>query len=58
MEDVGVPTGATPDADNPGWFSWGDFPRGSFAAATGRLLFKPDGAGPRDLPHVPDRSSI
>jgi uncharacterized protein (AIM24 family) len=37
--------GATPDADNPGWFSWGDFPRGSFAAATGRLLFKPDGAG-------------
>ena len=43
MEDVGVPTGATPDADNPGWYSWGDFPRGSFAAATGRLLFRPDG---------------
>ena len=43
MEDVGVPTGATPDPDHPGWFSWGDFPRGSFAAATGRLLFKPDG---------------
>jgi hypothetical protein len=39
MEDVGLPTGATPDADHPGWFSWGDFPRGSFAAATGRLLF-------------------
>ena len=32
MEDVGVPTGATPDADNPGWYSWGDFPRGSFAS--------------------------
>jgi acyl-coenzyme A thioesterase 13 len=45
MEDVGAPTGATPDPDNPGWFSWGDFPRGSFAAATGRLLFKPDGTG-------------
>jgi acyl-coenzyme A thioesterase 13 len=45
MEDVGVPTGATPDPDNPGWYSWGDFPRGSFAAATGRLLFKPDGSG-------------
>jgi acyl-coenzyme A thioesterase 13 len=43
MEDVGVPTGARPDPDHPGWFSWGDFPRGSFAAATGRLLFKPDG---------------
>ncbi len=43
LEDVGLPTGATEDPDNPGWFSWGDFPRGSFAAATGRLLFKPDG---------------
>src|SRR5437660_908381 len=43
MEDVGLPRGATPDPDNPGWFSWGDFPRSSFAAATGRLLFKPDG---------------
>src|SRR3954451_25436945 len=28
MEDGGVPTGATPDPDNPGWYSWGDFPRG------------------------------
>jgi uncharacterized protein (TIGR00369 family) len=45
MEDVGLPVGATPDADHPGWFSWGDFPRGSFAGATGRLLFKPDGPG-------------
>ncbi|MFL6859863.1 MAG: PaaI family thioesterase [Sphingomicrobium sp.] len=45
MEDVGVPTGARPDPDHEGWYSWGDFPRGSFAAATGRLLFKPDGPG-------------
>src|SRR5688572_29380511 len=45
MEDVGVPRGATPDSDYDGWFSRGDFPRGSFAAATGRLLFKPDGPG-------------
>jgi acyl-coenzyme A thioesterase 13 len=45
LEDVGVPTGACPDADNEGWYSWGDFPRSSFAAATGRLLFKPDGPG-------------
>lgn len=45
MEDVGLPSGARPDPDHPGWFSWGDFPRGSFAAATGRLLFKPDGPG-------------
>ncbi len=40
---AGVPVGAHPDPDHPGWFSWGDFPRSSFAAATGRLLFKPDG---------------
>lgn len=45
MEDVGLPTGATADPDNEGWFSWGEFPRGSFAAATGRLLFRPDGPG-------------
>jgi uncharacterized protein (TIGR00369 family) len=43
MEDVGLPRGATPDPDHEGWFSWGDFPRSSFAAATGRLLFRPDG---------------
>ncbi len=40
-----LPNGATEDPANPGWSSWGDFPRGSFAAATGRLLFKPDGEG-------------
>ena len=45
MEDVGLPTGASPDEENPGWYSWGEFPRGSFAAATGKLLFKPDGPG-------------
>ena len=43
LEDVGLPTGAAPDPDHSGWYSWGDFPRSSFAAATGRLLFKPDG---------------
>jgi hypothetical protein len=45
MEDVGVPHGATPDPEHEGWFSWGDFPRSSFAAATGRLLFRPNGPG-------------
>ena len=46
MSDVPrLPTGAKEDPDNPGWYSWGDFPRGSFAAATGKLWFKPDGAG-------------
>ena len=45
MEDVGLPTGAKEDPEHPGWYSWGDFPRSSFASATGRLLFKPDGPG-------------
>ena len=46
LEDVGAPPpGTAPDPDNPGWYSWGDFPRSSFAAATGRLLFRPDGPG-------------
>jgi acyl-coenzyme A thioesterase 13 len=40
-----LPNGVSEDPDSPGWYSWGDFPRGSFAAATGRLLFKPDGPG-------------
>jgi uncharacterized protein (TIGR00369 family) len=45
VEEARVPPGVQPDADHPGWYSWGDFPRSSFAAATGRLLFKPDGPG-------------
>jgi len=47
MNDVPakLPTGARKDPDHPGWYSWGDFPRSSFAAATGRLLFRPDGPG-------------
>jgi acyl-coenzyme A thioesterase PaaI-like protein len=44
-DEAGIPRGSRPDADHPGWYSWGDFPRSSFAAATGRLLFKPDGPG-------------
>ena len=40
-----LPPGVGQDPDHPGWYSWGDFPPGSFAAATGKLLFKPDGEG-------------
>ena len=28
-EPLRVPTGAKPDPDNDGWYSWGEFPRGS-----------------------------
>jgi acyl-coenzyme A thioesterase 13 len=38
-----LPSGAQEDPEHDGWYSWGDFPRGSFAAATGKLLFRPDG---------------
>jgi uncharacterized protein (TIGR00369 family) len=39
------PEGTREDPDHPGWFSWHDVPDDSFAAATGKLLFRPDGAG-------------
>ena len=46
MEDVGLPRGATPDPEQSRLVQLGRFPaRFSFAAATGRLLFKPDGPG-------------
>ena len=44
-EEPRVPSGAAEDPDHPGWYSWGDFARGSFAAATGKLLFRPEGEG-------------
>jgi len=43
-ERVPLPSGAVEDPDNPGWYTW-NFERGSFAAATGKFLFKPDGPG-------------
>ena len=39
-----LPSGAVEDPDHPGWYTW-NFERGSFAAATGKFLFKPDGPG-------------
>ena len=51
-----LPTGAAEDSDNPGWYSWGDFPRGSFAAQTGRLLFRPNGEGRAMTRMFPDVS--
>jgi len=44
-DELQLPSGAQPDPDHPGWYSWGDFPRGSFAGATGRLIFRPEGEG-------------
>ncbi|WP_205479057.1 PaaI family thioesterase [Sphingomonas arenae] len=44
-EDTPRPSGAREDPDHPGWWSWEDIPADSFAAATGKLLFRPDGPG-------------
>ena len=49
------PIGSSEDPANPGWLSFGDFPRGSFAAATGKLLFKPDGPGRAVVRMLPDQ---
>jgi uncharacterized protein (TIGR00369 family) len=38
-----LPSGAREDPDHPGWFSWHDVPDDSFAAATGKMIFRPDG---------------
>jgi acyl-coenzyme A thioesterase PaaI-like protein len=40
-----IPSDAREDPDNPGWFAWADLPADTFAAATGRLLFRADGPG-------------
>lgn len=39
------PDGAHEDPDHPGWYSWHDVPDDSFAAQTGKLIFRPDGPG-------------
>ena len=44
MEPI-LPAGAKPDPDHHGWFTWGALPPESFAAQTGRIIFKPTDAG-------------
>ena len=58
MSDVPLPKGVTEDPENPGWYSWGEFPRGSFAAATGKLLFRPDGQGRARCRIFPDETML
>ena len=40
-----LPAGARPDPDHPGWFTWGELPAESFAAQSGRIVFKPTEPG-------------
>jgi uncharacterized protein (TIGR00369 family) len=53
-----LPSGAQPEADHPGWYSWGDFERGSFASRTGKLLFRPDGDGRGIVRMMPDETHL
>ena len=43
--------------DNPGWYSWGDFPRGSFRGADRAAAVQARRRGAGAVPHVPDRSA-
>ena len=56
--DLTLPTGAKEDPEHPGWYSWGDFPRGSFAAQTGRLLFRHEGEGKARVRMFPEDSHL
>jgi uncharacterized protein (TIGR00369 family) len=56
-EQVPLPSGAAADPDNPGWYTW-NFERGSFAAATGKFLFKPDGPGRAITRIFPDEALL
>jgi len=57
-DETRLPSGAVEDTDNPGWYTWGDFPRGSFAAATGRMLFRPEGPGRARTRIFPDETML
>lgn len=52
------PSGAREDPDHPGWLSDGAFRPGSFAAATGKMIFRPDGPGRAIVRMFPDESHL
>ena len=58
LDDLAAPSGAKRDPDHPDWYSWGDFPRSSFAAATGRLLFRPAGPGRGEVRMFPTEAHM
>ena len=51
---IDIPSGASENPEHPGWYSWTDIAAGSFAAATGKLLFRPDGPGQAIVRMFPD----
>ena len=57
-DELRLPSGAVEDPQHHGWYSWGEFPSGTFAAATGKLLFRPDGPGQARCRILPDESML
>jgi uncharacterized protein (TIGR00369 family) len=57
-DELRLPSGAVEDPQHSGWYSWGEFPSGTFAAATGKLLFRPDGPGQARCRIFPDESML
>ena len=45
MTEPILPAGARADPEFPGWYSWGDMPADSFAAQTGKIIFRPGDPG-------------
>jgi len=44
-EQPSLPSGATEDRDHPGWFGWNIVSPDSFAAQTGKMIFRPSEPG-------------
>ena len=42
---LALPDGAREEPDHLGWYSWGNMDPASFAAQTGKLIFKPNAPG-------------
>ena len=58
MTDEPKPDLAQPDPQHPGWYSWGDPPPGTFVAAMGKFLFRPEGERLARVRWFPDNSHL
>ena len=58
MTDEPKPNGATADRDHPGWYSWGDPAPGTFVGATGKFIFRAEGAAMARVRWFPDDSHV
>ena len=52
------PSGAREDPDHPGWYSWVELDPDSFAAQTGKMIFRPDGPGKAVVRMFPEKRHL